>query len=80
MVVRDPSSAKTKGVGARNERHLCVVNYNVRGGVEVVQGLLDNIMVALKVPFAPEGGSEGYYLKEKDREYGVNSVSAWMMK
>lgn len=74
MVVRDPSSAKTQGVGARNERHLCVVNYNVRAGIEVVQGLLDNVMVALRVPFAPEGGSEGYYLKEKDRKYWVGSV------
>ncbi|KAK7074494.1 hypothetical protein SK128_019460 [Halocaridina rubra] len=66
VVVKDNSSETTRGVGARNERHLCAVNYNVRAGIEIVQGLLDNIMIALKVHFSEENDSSGYYLEGKD--------------
>lgn len=69
MVVKDSCSIATQGTGARNRRHLCAINYNVRAGMEVVQGLLDNIMIALKVPYTEEGSLKGYYLEGKDCEY-----------
>lgn len=56
-------------MGARNERHLCAVNYNVRPGVEIVQGLLDIIMIAMKIPYNEEGRGEGYYLQGEDRTF-----------
>ncbi|XP_066979481.1 phenylalanine--tRNA ligase beta subunit [Macrobrachium rosenbergii] len=66
VVLKDSCSETTRGVGARNERHLCAINYNVKAGMEIVQGLLDNIMIALKVPFTEDKGSKGYYLEGKD--------------
>lgn len=68
VVVKDSCPIATQGTGARNKRHLCAINYNVRAGMEVVQGLLDNIMIALKVPFTEEGSLQGYYLEGKDCE------------
>lgn len=64
--MKDSDAVATKGVGARNVRQLCAINYNVRGGVEIVQGLLDNIMLALKIPYSEEGSQEGYYLVGTD--------------
>ncbi|KAB7504331.1 Phenylalanine--tRNA ligase beta subunit, partial [Armadillidium nasatum] len=66
VVVKDKDPEATKGVGARNERHLCAINYNVRGNVEIVQGLLDNVMLALKIPFSVDGVEESYHLEGKD--------------
>ncbi|KAF2361243.1 Phenylalanyl-tRNA synthetase class IIc beta subunit archae/euk cytosolic [Trinorchestia longiramus] len=64
--IRDERATHTRGTGARNERHLCALNYNVRAGMEVVQGLLDNLMLALKVPFNQHGQGDGYWLEGKD--------------
>uniref|UniRef100_A0A2P2I5K4 Phenylalanine--tRNA ligase beta subunit n=1 Tax=Hirondellea gigas TaxID=1518452 RepID=A0A2P2I5K4_9CRUS len=64
--VRDSRESATRGTGARNERHLCALNYNVRAGVEVVQGLLDNIMLALKIPYNEDADGVGYWLEGKD--------------
>lgn len=69
VVVKDSCPIATRGTGARNRRHLCAINYNVRAGMEVVQGLLDNIMIALKVPFTEEGSLNGYYLEGKNCKY-----------
>ncbi|KAG0728495.1 Phenylalanine--tRNA ligase beta subunit [Chionoecetes opilio] len=66
VVVKDSCPIATRGVGVRNQRHLCAINYNVKAGMEVVQGLLDNIMIALKVPFTEDGAMKGYYLEGKD--------------
>ena len=66
--VNDPNATRTRGTGARNERHLCAINYNVKAGLEVVQGLLDNIMLALRIRYSEEGAGEGYWLEGKDRE------------
>ena len=69
MVVKDSCPIVTGGTGARNRRHLCAINYNVKAGMEVIQGLLDNIMIALKVPFTEDGAMKGYYLEGTDCEY-----------
>lgn len=66
VVLRDTCPSATRGTGARNQRHICAINYNVKVGIEKVQGLLDNIMVALKVPYAGDNNSQGYYLEEKE--------------
>lgn len=66
--IRDNRESHTRGTGARNERHLAAVNYNVRAGVEVVQGLLDNIMIALRIPYNEDAAGDGYWLEGKDRE------------
>lgn len=68
VCVRDSRASHTRGTGARNERHLCALNYNVRAGVEVVHGLLDNIMVALRIPYNEEERGDGYWLEGKDRK------------
>ena len=68
ICIRDEDEVATKGVGARNERHLCAINYNVRTGIEIVVGLLDNIMAGMKIPAGEEGSSQGYYLKGEDRK------------
>ena len=36
-------------VGARNERHLCAVDYNKTSGFQVIHGLLDRVMQQLGV-------------------------------
>lgn len=72
VVVKDSCPSATGGTGARNQRHLCAINYNVKAGIEIVQGLLDNIMIALKVPFAADNSLKGYYLEGKDCEYFVH--------
>ncbi|XP_071518478.1 phenylalanine--tRNA ligase beta subunit [Panulirus ornatus] len=66
VVIRDGCPSATRGTGARNQRHLCAINYNVKPGIEIVQGLLDNIMIALKVPFATDNSLKGYYLEGED--------------
>ncbi|KAA0194747.1 hypothetical protein HAZT_HAZT010002 [Hyalella azteca] len=66
VCLRDNRASHTRGTGARNERHLCAINYNVRAGVEVLQGLLDHVMLALKVPFNEEAQGQGYWLEGKD--------------
>ena len=48
-------------VGARNERHMCAVNYNKSSGFEVIHGLLDRIMQLMEIP--PADGNKGYYIK-----------------
>ena len=49
-------------VGARNHRHICVVNYNKSPGFEVIQGILDRIMQLTEVPYSKR--DRGYYIKE----------------
>ena len=49
-------------VGARNHRHICVVNYNKSPGFEVIQGILDRIMQLTEVPYSKS--DHGYYIKE----------------
>lgn len=56
----------TKDVGARNERHLCAVNYSKSPGFETVHGLLDRVMQLLEVPPTSQGNSSGYYLRGAD--------------
>ena len=60
VVLKDSDAEKTRGVGARNERHLVGVHCGVRGAVEVVQGLLDNVMTACGIPFS-EYVRKGHY-------------------
>lgn len=43
--------------------------------MEVIQGLLDNIMIALKVPFADQDNARGYTLEGKDCKYCSLSLS-----
>lgn len=57
VVYKDPK----KDVGARNERHMCAVNYNKSSGFEVIHGLLDRIMQLMEIP--PPDGNKGYYIK-----------------
>jgi len=66
IVLPESNPLLSRGTGARNERHLVAVNYNVRAGMEIVQGLLDNIMVGLKVPFTEDEDTKGYYLMGHD--------------
>lgn len=57
-----------KDVGARNERHLCAVNYNKSSGFEIIHGLLDRIMQLLEIPPTQDGN--GYYIKaSEDRTF-----------
>lgn len=51
----------SKDVGARNERHLCAVNYNKTSGFEVIHGLLDRIMQLLEI--RPAQDNTGYFIK-----------------
>ncbi|KAL5014341.1 hypothetical protein ScPMuIL_008611 [Solemya velum] len=57
VVYQDPQ----RDVGARNERHLCAVNYNKVSGFEVIHGLLNRVMQLLEVP--PTDDSSGYHIK-----------------
>jgi len=66
IVLPESEPSLSRGTGARNERHLVAINYNVRAGMEIVQGLLDNIMVGLRVPFTEDEGPKGYYLQGND--------------
>lgn len=50
-------------VGARNERRICAINCNKTAGFEIVHGLLDKIMLLLEVPWNPQKGDTGYYLR-----------------
>ncbi|XP_011494992.1 PREDICTED: probable phenylalanine--tRNA ligase beta subunit isoform X2 [Ceratosolen solmsi marchali] len=50
-------------VGARNERHLCVVYYNKIARFEFVHGVLDRIMHVLKVSWNYNKDDTGYYLR-----------------
>lgn len=59
MVLADQNSE----VGARNERHLCVVYYNKNAGFEIIHGILDRIMQCLSVPFDMEKRGCGYHLR-----------------
>nr|CAG4645431.1 EOG090X03QT [Lynceus sp. MCZ IZ 141354] len=56
----------SKDVGARNQRNLCVVNYNKTPGFEVVHGILDRIMQLLEVPFDVSKSDAGYYLEHTE--------------
>lgn len=59
---------KSKDVGARNERHLCAINYNKSSGFEVMKGLLDRIMQLLEVPIVQS--DHGYFIRScKDATY-----------
>ena len=51
-------------VGARNHRHICVVNYNKSPGFEVIQGVLDRIMQLTEVTYTKS--DKGYYIKETE--------------
>nr|CAG4640742.1 EOG090X03QT [Eulimnadia texana] len=62
VVLRDSA----KDVGARNQRHLAVVNYNKSPGFEVVHGLLDRVMQLLEIPFSAAKDETGYYLRPCD--------------
>ena len=57
---------RVKDVGAKNERHLCALNYNKHSGFETVHGLLDRVMQLLEVPPVAQGEAVGYYLKGSD--------------
>ncbi|KAK3104366.1 hypothetical protein FSP39_000344 [Pinctada imbricata] len=52
---------KTKDVQARNERHICAVNFSTSSGFEIIQGLLDRIMQLLEVPFSKS--ANGYHIQ-----------------
>jgi phenylalanyl-tRNA synthetase beta chain len=58
VVVKDAGSE----VGARNERHLAAVFYNMSPGFEIIHGLLDRVMQLLEVPNAED--SSGYQLRQ----------------
>jgi len=62
VVLKDP----VKDVGAKNERHLCALNYNKSPGFETVHGLLDRVMQLLEVPPVAVGENAGYYLRGND--------------
>ncbi|OWF46695.1 phenylalanine--tRNA ligase beta subunit-like [Mizuhopecten yessoensis] len=53
---------KTKDVGARNDRRLCLVNYNKSSGFEIVKGMLDRVMQLLEVPMTND--NNGYHIRE----------------
>jgi len=62
-VILKDSSAET---GSRNERRLCAVYYNRTPHFEIIQGLLDRVMMLLKVPYNEQrSGDQGYYLNDK---------------
>lgn len=52
--------------GARNQRHLCAVNYNKSPGFEIIHGLLDRIMQLLEIPFDSSRSGNGYHLKSTE--------------
>ncbi|XP_033763908.1 LOW QUALITY PROTEIN: phenylalanine--tRNA ligase beta subunit-like [Pecten maximus] len=52
----------TKDVGARNDRRLCMVNYNKSSGFEIVKGMLDRVMQLLEVPMTTD--DSGYHIRE----------------
>jgi len=56
----------TTDVGAKNERHLCALNYNKSMGFESVHGLLDRVMQLLEVPPVAQGENGGYFLRGTD--------------
>jgi len=49
-------------VGAKNIRHLCVVNMNTTPGFEIVHGLLDRLMMLLEIKKSTNG-TNGYSIK-----------------
>lgn len=51
-------------VGVRNERWMCVVNYNKFLGFEIVKGLLDRVMQLMEILF--QKGNDGYYIEVCD--------------
>ncbi|CAG0888646.1 unnamed protein product [Darwinula stevensoni] len=61
IVVKEPK----QDVGARNERHLCAVNYNKTPGFEVIHGLLDRVMQLLEIPWEGHGlpSGSGYHIR-----------------
>jgi len=62
VVLRDPNT----DVGAKNQRHLCAVNYDKSPKFEVIHGLLDRVMQQLEIPSVPVGDVTGYYLQGCD--------------
>nr|XP_003700825.1 PREDICTED: probable phenylalanine--tRNA ligase beta subunit [Megachile rotundata] len=56
----------TVEVGARNNRHLCVVYCNKSDGFETIHGLLDRILQVLEVPWSSNKDENGYYLRAAD--------------
>lgn len=61
VVIRDERAE----VGARNERRVCVVNFNKNAGFEVVHGILDKAMQSLEVKWDKVNG---YCLEAIDGE------------
>jgi phenylalanyl-tRNA synthetase beta chain len=59
VIIRDTKAE----VGARNERHLCVVYYNKMAKFEFIHGILDKIMHVLGVPRKSEENYKGYCLQ-----------------
>jgi phenylalanyl-tRNA synthetase beta chain len=49
---------------ARNERRWAAAYFGKTSGFEAVHGLLDRVMLMLKVPFVPDGPADGYYIEE----------------
>ena len=74
VVVKENCPQLSKCTGAKNQRFLCAINYNVKAGVEIVQGLLDNIMIALKIPFTEDTNSKGYHLQGIDRKLNIQCI------
>merc|ERR1711963_232605 len=62
VVLKDDS----KDVGAKNQRKLCALNYNMTPGFETIHGLLDRVMQLLEVPSVLQGDSAGYFLRSAD--------------
>lgn len=62
--------------GSRNERRLCAVYYNRTPGFEIIQGLLDRVMMLLKISYNEQrSGDEGYYLNDKCEGKGEREES-----
>ena len=83
------SKLQSLETGSRNERRLCAVYYNRTPGFEIIQGLLDRVMMLLKIPYNEQrSGDQGYYLndqcegkrreREKTRQIIV-VISSWQI-
>lgn len=62
-------------VGARNERHLCIVIYNKTVMLDYVHGKLNKIMHVLEVPWHSNKDNEGYHLRSIEGLYCINFLS-----
>lgn len=66
FVFRQRKISNFSETGSRNERRLCAVYYNRTPHFEIIQGLLDRVMMLLKIPYNEQrSGDQGYYLNDK---------------